>query len=59
MKLSKLNHIFVTHTSWDNIGGLPGIALTLQEMGIPQLSIYGPKSLVTNIFPNSRGKIFY
>lgn len=45
MKLSKLSHIFITHSSWDNMGGLPGMALTLQEMGIPQLSIYGPKSL--------------
>ena len=50
MKLSKLSHIFITHSSWDNMGGLPGMALTLQEMGIPQLSIYGPKSLVTNKF---------
>lgn len=52
MKLSKLGHIFITRASWDNIGGLPGMALTLQEMGIPQLSVYGPKSLVSDIFYN-------
>ncbi|XP_054284563.1 ribonuclease Z, mitochondrial-like [Macrosteles quadrilineatus] len=42
MKLSKLEHIFVTHTSWENIGGLPGVSLTIQDVGVPQITLHGP-----------------
>ncbi|PVD38133.1 hypothetical protein C0Q70_00744 [Pomacea canaliculata] len=42
MRLSKLENIFITHKSWDNIGGLLGMGLTLQVMKVPRLLIHGP-----------------
>lgn len=53
MKLSKLEHIFVTYASWKNIGGLPGVALTLQDVGVPQITLHGP-NIVDQIFPATR-----
>lgn len=45
MKLSKLEHIFVTQSTWNNIGGLPGTALTIQDVGVPQITLHGPDGL--------------
>lgn len=42
IKISKLEHIFITYPRWENIGGLTGLALTLQDSGTPELSIHGP-----------------
>ncbi|XP_063240467.1 LOW QUALITY PROTEIN: ribonuclease Z, mitochondrial-like [Bacillus rossius redtenbacheri] len=42
MKLSKLEHIFITTPVWENIGGLPGVALTIQDVGVPQITLHGP-----------------
>lgn len=53
IKLSKLEHIFVTYPSWKNIGGLPGVALTLQDVGVPVITLHGP-SVIDNIFPATR-----
>ncbi|XP_043260367.1 ribonuclease Z, mitochondrial [Colletes gigas] len=39
-KLSKLDHIFVTRPTWKNIGGIPGILLTIQEIGVPTMNIH-------------------
>lgn len=41
MKMAKLEYVFVTYSSWDNIGGIPGLALTLQDVGVPEINIYG------------------
>lgn len=46
MKLAKLEHIFVTQPVWRNIGGLPGIALTIQDVGVPEITLHGPPGLV-------------
>ncbi|GLV41872.1 Ribonuclease Z [Carabus blaptoides fortunei] len=45
MKLSKLEHIFITQPVWDNIGGLPGVSLTIQDVGVPQITLHGPDGL--------------
>jgi ribonuclease BN (tRNA processing enzyme) len=50
MKLSKLEHIFITHPSWDNIGGLPGVALTIQDVGVPGITLHGPPGTVWRYF---------
>lgn len=50
MKLAKLEHIFVTQRTWRNIGGLPGTALTIQDVGVPQITLHGPKGLVSFSF---------
>ena len=41
--------MFFTHTSWNNVGGLPGISLTVQDVGVPNITLHGPPGLV-NIF---------
>lgn len=47
MKLSKLEHIFITEPTWNNIGGLPGVSLTIQDVGVPQITLHGPEGLVS------------
>lgn len=42
-KLSKLEHIFVTKPSWDNMGGIPGILLTVQDTGVQKVHLHGPE----------------
>lgn len=44
-KLSKVEHIFFTHTSWGNVGGLPGISLTIQDVGVPNITLHGAPGL--------------
>ncbi|KAG8225915.1 hypothetical protein J437_LFUL005951, partial [Ladona fulva] len=53
MKLSKLEHIFITYPCWENIGGLPGVALTIQDVGVPEITIHGPKG-TADIFMATR-----
>lgn len=48
IKIARLEHIFVTHPCWNNIGGLPGLALTVQEVGVPDLTFHGPAGIVRN-----------
>ncbi|XP_074649588.1 zinc phosphodiesterase ELAC protein 2-like isoform X2 [Tubulanus polymorphus] len=45
MKPSRLEHIFITHRNWQNIGGLLGMALTLQANNVPHITIHGPDSV--------------
>lgn len=49
MKLAKLEHIFITKSSWNNIGGLPGTALTIQDVGVPEITLHGPKGIVSKL----------
>ena len=49
MKLGKLEHVFITSKQWDKIGGLPGMALTTQDIGIPVLTLHGPPGLVSSV----------
>ncbi|CAH0751050.1 unnamed protein product, partial [Diatraea saccharalis] len=45
VKLSRLDHIFITSKTWKNIGGLPGLSLTLQDVGVPNITLHGPEGL--------------
>ncbi|KAJ8727934.1 hypothetical protein PYW08_016319 [Mythimna loreyi] len=45
VKLSRLDHIFITSKTWRNIGGLPGLSLTLQDVGVPNITLHGPDGL--------------
>ncbi|XP_041978360.1 ribonuclease Z, mitochondrial isoform X2 [Aricia agestis] len=45
VKLSRLEHIFITSKTWRNIGGLPGLSLTLQDVGVPNITLHGPEGL--------------
>ncbi|KAH8299850.1 hypothetical protein KR044_006872 [Drosophila immigrans] len=46
-RLSRLEHIFVTRNTWNAVGGLPGLALTIQDAGVQQLGLHGPPHLDT------------
>ena len=50
MKLGKLEHVFLTSRQWSKIGGLPGMALTTQDIGVPVLTLHGPPGLVSATF---------
>lgn len=52
-KLARLEHIFLTRTSWSQVGGLPGLTLTVQDSGVPHLSLHGPPGL-DEIFQSMR-----
>ncbi|KAF6198835.1 hypothetical protein GE061_006858 [Apolygus lucorum] len=45
MKLSKLEHIFITQGTWQNLGGLPGVVLTIQDVGVPEITLHGPSGV--------------
>lgn len=45
-KLVKLEHVFITSANWDNLGGMPGMLLTIQDAGVPKINIHGPKGTV-------------
>lgn len=44
-KLTRLEHIFITQRSWRTIGGLPGLSLTIQDAGVSNITLHGPKKL--------------
>ncbi|KOX68781.1 Ribonuclease Z, mitochondrial [Melipona quadrifasciata] len=44
-KLSKVENIFVTHFSWENIGGIPGLLLTAQASGTTEINIHCPEGV--------------
>lgn len=44
-KLTRLEHIFITRRSWHCIGGLPGLSLTIQDAGVPHITLHGPRKL--------------
>ncbi|XP_034950264.1 ribonuclease Z, mitochondrial [Chelonus insularis] len=45
LKLSRLGNIFITAPTWKNIGGYPGAVLTIQDAGLPSLTLHGPKGI--------------
>ncbi|CAG5092791.1 Similar to RNaseZ: Ribonuclease Z [Cotesia congregata] len=45
LRLTKLDHIFFTTPTWQNIGGLPGLSLTIQDSGVSELTLHGPKGI--------------
>ncbi|OQV21815.1 Zinc phosphodiesterase ELAC protein 2 [Hypsibius exemplaris] len=45
LRLGKVENVFFTSRSWANIGGLAGLSLTMQDMGVPKLSLHGPEGI--------------
>ncbi|XP_076322011.1 ribonuclease Z [Tachypleus tridentatus] len=54
MKLAKLEHVFFTYKSWENIGGLPGLSLTIQDIGVPEITLHGPPD-IEEIYEMTKG----
>lgn len=52
-KLTRMEHIFLTRKSWSRFGGVPGLCLTLQEIGVPKLNLHGPPG-ISNIFQSTQ-----
>ena len=46
--LAQLEHVFITSKSWKNIGGLPGLCLSVRSAGAPDITIHGPKVSLDN-----------
>jgi ribonuclease Z len=46
VKLGKLKAIFNSQMNWGNLGGLPGMILTISDTSLDKLSIVGPLKLV-------------
>lgn len=40
-----MSHVFVTSSIWENIGGLPGLALTVEKNGRQELLLQGPSGV--------------
>ena len=44
IRLSKLKQIFLTRICGKSVGGLPGMLLTLQDLGAKDIRVHGPAS---------------
>ncbi|KAM9780012.1 zinc phosphodiesterase ELAC protein 2 [Neosynchiropus ocellatus] len=45
LKAAQLDKIFLTRLSWENVGGLSGMILTLKDTGVPKCVVSGPPQL--------------
>uniref|UniRef100_A0A8D3ANN2 Zinc phosphodiesterase ELAC protein 2 n=1 Tax=Scophthalmus maximus TaxID=52904 RepID=A0A8D3ANN2_SCOMX len=45
LKAARLDNIFLTRMSWNNVGGLSGMILTLKDTGVPECVVSGPLQL--------------
>uniref|UniRef100_UPI003AADF4DA zinc phosphodiesterase ELAC protein 2 isoform X2 n=2 Tax=Centroberyx gerrardi TaxID=166262 RepID=UPI003AADF4DA len=45
LKAARLDNIFLTRLSWENVGGLSGMILTLKDTGVPECVLSGPPNL--------------
>ncbi|XP_073351035.1 zinc phosphodiesterase ELAC protein 2 [Pagrus major] len=45
LKATQLDNIFLTRLSWQNVGGLSGMILTLKDTGVPECVLSGPPQL--------------
>ncbi|XP_051573039.1 zinc phosphodiesterase ELAC protein 2-like [Myxocyprinus asiaticus] len=45
LKIARLDNIFLTRMSWETVGGLSGMILTLKDTGVPQCVLSGPPQL--------------
>ena len=46
VRLSRLQNLFITRVSWENLGGLAGLAISLRpEGGASEINLHGPEAL--------------
>ncbi|KAG7325994.1 hypothetical protein KOW79_010919 [Hemibagrus wyckioides] len=45
LRAARLDNIFLTRMSWDTVGGLSGMILTLKDTGVPECIMSGPPQL--------------
>jgi len=44
--LGQMTNIFVTSKTWNNIGGLPGMCLSIRAAGSPDVKLHGPLGIM-------------
>ena len=54
IKLSKLHHILLTRSSSLTLGGLPGLAITLADLGVKRLTVSGGEGGVAGVMRGVR-----
>ena len=45
IKFTKIRNVFITRMNWENVGGLPGLLMSLRDRGVMETSVYGPTAL--------------
>ncbi|XP_008327390.1 zinc phosphodiesterase ELAC protein 2 isoform X1 [Cynoglossus semilaevis] len=45
LRVSSLDNIFLTRVSWETVGGLSGMILTLRDIGVTKCALSGPPQL--------------
>ena len=53
-KLARLDHIFMTRSSWESTGGLLEVCLQIKDSVSPNVTLHGPDGLVRHFFPYYR-----
>ncbi|KAA0192321.1 hypothetical protein FBUS_08595 [Fasciolopsis buskii] len=48
-KAARIQHVFFTQMSWDNVSGLLGVALTARTAGVKRLTVHGPPKIVSTL----------
>lgn len=48
-KFSKTKHIFITRKSWDTIGGLLGLCISLKETFLDEITFHAPCDIVRSV----------
>uniref|UniRef100_A0A915HM66 ribonuclease Z n=1 Tax=Romanomermis culicivorax TaxID=13658 RepID=A0A915HM66_ROMCU len=46
-KIGRLQDVFITRQTWHNVGGIPGLGLTLKQAGVKKLTVHGFDSVAT------------
>jgi len=52
--LAQMENIFLTSKTWRNMGGLPGLCLSIRSAGAPDVTVHGPKG-VMDIYEATKG----
>lgn len=58
IRVHKVENIFITNRSWENISGIFGFSLTLQDMGCPALHIQATEN-ISGLFDAANSFMFF
>jgi ribonuclease BN (tRNA processing enzyme) len=50
VRVTKLEHIFLTRATWEHTGGLPGMIMTMSDSKALRLAIHGPPNLLHMVY---------
>ena len=45
VKVARVRDVFLTRCAWENVGGVPGLAMNLRDIGVPSVRLRGPRGL--------------